>query len=178
MCWRPLGGSIGVSTVAGLPATVLGDVPIGVLVRQGAPALGVGPVALEAFSVSVRDGRNPPPSVRDSDDGRQIVLDQQYTHDDVVALAFEEVRLAAAGLPAVCVHLLEAMALIHESLADTGRPAQAGLVAAQAGLVVEGCATADVLPVDLDHVRAARGKRFGTAGTGVAAATDAAAPLL
>ncbi len=108
--------------------------------------------------------RSPPQSVRDSDDGRHVVLDQQYTHDEVVALAFEEVRLAAAGLPTVCVYLLEAMALIHESLTDAGRPAQAGLVAAQAGLVVAGCAAAGVLPVDLDHVRVAHGKRFGAAG--------------
>ncbi len=122
--------------------------------------------------------RNPPPAVRDGDDGRQIVLDHQYTHDDVVALAFDEVRLAAAGLPTVCVYLLEAMALIHESLADAGLSAQADLVAAQAGLVVAGCAAADVLPVDLEHVRAAHGKRFGAAGDGVAVATDAGFPLV
>jgi len=109
--------------------------------------------------------RNPPPSVRDGDDGQQIVLDQQYTHDGVVALAFDEVRLAAAGLPTVCVYLLEAMALIHESLTDAHRPAQAGLVAAQAELVVAGCAAAGVLPVDLEHVRGAHGKRFGAAGS-------------
>jgi len=122
--------------------------------------------------------RNPPPAVRDGDDGRQIVLDQQYTHDDVVALAFDEVRLAAAGLPTVCVYLLEAMALIYESLADAGLPAQADVVAAQAGLVVAGCAAADVLAVDLDHVRAAHRQRFGAAGDAVAVATDAAVPLV
>ncbi len=108
--------------------------------------------------------RNPPPSVRADDDGRRVILDQQYTHHDVVALAFDEMRVVASGQPAVCIYLLEAMALLHESLTVAGRTSQASLVEIQAGLVVAGCESADVLPADVERVRDAHSKRFDPTG--------------
>lgn len=108
--------------------------------------------------------RNPPPAVRADDDGRRVVLDQQYTHHDVVALAFDEIRIVASGQPAVCIYLLEAMALLHESLTVAGRTSQATLVVMQAGLVVAGCEAADVLPADVERVRGAHSKRFDPTG--------------
>ncbi len=103
--------------------------------------------------------RNPPPAVRADDDGRRVIL-EQYTHHDVVALAFDEMRVVASGQPAVCIYMLEAMALLHESLTVAGRTSQAALLVTQAGLVVAGCEAADVLPADVERVRRAHSKRF------------------
>lgn len=105
--------------------------------------------------------RDPPPSVRTGRNGARLVLSEQHTHRDLVGLAFDEVRRAAAPHPTVCIYLLEALALLQDAVTDAGRREHLELLAEQAELVVAGCEAADVLPRDLAMVRDAHRKRFG-----------------
>ena len=68
--------------------------------------------------------RDPPPEAAQRTGGRRLVLAQQPTHDELVRLAFDETRRAAAGQPAVCIYLLEALAPAQRSASRlrTGRP--------------------------------------------------------
>jgi uncharacterized membrane protein len=89
-----------------------------------------------------------------------VVLLEQPDGDDLVRLAFNELRRAAATQPAVCIYLLEALHLLQEGLVASGLPSRTAVLVEQARLVVAGCEAADVLPADLDDVRRAYDKRF------------------
>jgi uncharacterized membrane protein len=104
--------------------------------------------------------RDPPPATR-ADDGRRLVLAERPTHHDLVQLAFDEPRRAAAAHPSVCVYLLEALALLHEAVEAAGLTDRKEVLIEQAQLVVAGCEAADNLPADRHRVRAAYDKRFG-----------------
>ncbi len=104
--------------------------------------------------------RDPPPKVRTDDHDRRVVLTQQPTHDDLVRLAFDETRRAAAAQPTVCVYLLEALELLGESLSHAGLGPRAAVLTEQARLIVAGCEAADPLTADLELVRRAYAKRF------------------
>ncbi len=106
--------------------------------------------------------RDPPPRVQHGPHGQQFVVVQQPTHDELVALAFDETRRAAAAQPTVCVYLLEALHLLKESLSACGLDGRIGPLAAQARLTVAGCEAADLLPADIELVRRAFSKRFGS----------------
>lgn len=90
------------------------------------------------------------------------MLPQQPTHDELVSLAFDETRRAAAGQPTVCVYLLEALELLKEPLEGLGLAQRSEALTRQARLVVRGCEAADLLPADVDLVRAAFDRRFAT----------------
>ena len=85
--------------------------------------------------------------------GRRLVLVQQLTHDDLVHLAFDEVRRAAATQPTVCLYLLEALKLLKEPLDAAGFTDRTGALTEQARLIVAGCEAADNLPADLEHIQ-------------------------
>ena len=89
------------------------------------------------------------------------MLGQQYTHGELVRLAFDEVRLAAASQPTMCIYLLEALSLLDESLRAAGVSDRSAPLLEQARLVVYGCEAAGFLPQDLDRIHAAYAKRFG-----------------
>ncbi len=105
--------------------------------------------------------RDPPARERTDDRHRRVVLVQQPDADDLVRLAFDELRRAAASQPAVCIYLLEALHLLDESLRAQQLPSRTAVLLDQARLVVAGCEAADVLPADRDEVRRAFRKRFG-----------------
>ncbi len=105
--------------------------------------------------------RDPPPAVRDGVDGTRVVVAQQPTHDDLVRLAFEETRRAAAAQPAVCVYLLEALHLVNESLRSAGFTDRRGAPVEQARLIAKGASLSSVLLIeDIESVQAAHAKRF------------------
>ncbi len=91
---------------------------------------------------------------------RRVVLVEQPTGDDLVRLAFAELRRAAATQPTVCIYLLEALHLLREGLDATGLSSRTPVLVEQARLVVAGCEAADLLPADLDAVRGAYDQRF------------------
>ncbi len=105
--------------------------------------------------------RDPPPGRRSAEGDRVILTPQQHTHEQLVHLAFSEVRRAAAAQPAVCVYLLEIIELLCDSLDASGLGDRRGPLEEEARLVVEGCAAADVLDHDKAMVRDAHAKRFG-----------------
>lgn len=109
--------------------------------------------------------RDPVSPVRSKDDGGRVVLVHQPTDDDLIRLAFDEVRRAAAAMPGVCIYLLEALELLTETL-DTSRTDRAESLRHQAELVVAGCAAADNLPADVREVEQAFQKRFASRGSG------------
>ena len=104
--------------------------------------------------------RDPPPRDRTGDRDRRVVLVEQHNGDDLVRLAFSEVRQAAASQPSVCIYLLEALHLLRERLVAAGLSSRTAVLVEQARLVVAGCEAADVLPADLDQVRSAYDRRF------------------
>ncbi len=104
--------------------------------------------------------RDRPPHERTDNEGRRLVLVQQLTHDDLVHLAFDEIRRAAAAQPTVCIYLLEALKLLKEPLDSAGLTDRATTLTEQARLVVAGCEAAANLPADLERVRRAFATRF------------------
>ncbi len=104
--------------------------------------------------------RDPPPRELEGESECRVVLVEQPSGDDLVRLAYGELRRAAATQPAVCIYLLEALHLLREGLDDAGLRSRTAVLVEQARLVVAGCAAADVLPADLDDVRRAYDRRF------------------
>lgn len=88
--------------------------------------------------------RNPPPSVIRGDHNRTMVLREAYTHAELIALTFEEIRVVAAPHPRVCIYLLAAIHLLESALDDDCDDRRDALVE-QARLVAEGCDSADLL---------------------------------
>lgn len=105
--------------------------------------------------------RDPPPRLQHGHEGQRVFLAQQPTHADLIALAFDETRRAAAAQPTVCVYLLEALHLLKESLSARRLDDRIQILADQAHFIVAGCEAADLLPADIELVRRAFAKRFG-----------------
>ncbi len=106
--------------------------------------------------------RDPPPRELAGERDRRVVLVEQPTGDDLVRVAFVELRRAAATQPMVCIYLLEALHLLREGLDAAGLSNRTAVLVEQARLVVAGCEAADVLPADLDDVRSAYDRRFAS----------------
>lgn len=106
--------------------------------------------------------RDPPAWELSGEGDRRVVLVEQHNGDDLVRLAFGELRRAAATQPTVCIYLLEALHLLREGLDATGLSSRTAVLVEQARLVVAGCEAANVLPADLDDVRGAYDKRFAS----------------
>ena len=107
--------------------------------------------------------RDPPPDVRVGDEGRQLVLVEQPTHAELIALGFDEVRRAAAPHPTVVVYLLEALASLRDIACSLGVAERTGAIDRQARLVLDGSSRGDHLEADLDLMRGAYERRFGSA---------------
>jgi uncharacterized membrane protein len=137
-------------------------------------------VALRALSPSVNDPttaqdamfhagsvlrelmeRVPPPEASVREDDRTLVRPERVDHVDLVDLAFDEVRIAAAGMPTMCIYLLELLALLDES-AGEGRPEVRAAMARQASMIRASAGRADLDPRDADRIRDAHDRRFGT----------------
>lgn len=111
--------------------------------------------------------REQPPEVEFDDHGRQLIHGEPPTFEDLVGLAFDEIRRAAAELPAVAIYLLEALHLVEQSLPERHR-SLAPVLHRQAELVVAGAARAQLLPSDLADVRRVHAERFARPAAGTA----------
>ncbi|HEX2850407.1 MAG TPA: DUF2254 domain-containing protein [Acidimicrobiales bacterium] len=105
--------------------------------------------------------REPPPRHRVDGEGRHLILPGAEDRAALIRLAFDEVREAAAPLPAVCRYLLEAIHLLKIGAVDAGDDACASLLDSQARLVLAGARHGGTLPEDLHLVEAAYRERFG-----------------
>ena len=108
--------------------------------------------------------RNPPARRLDGDGDRVLLLPEAITHEDLVGLAFDEVRVASATQPTVQIYLLELVHLLSESLDSRDRVEAQTALRRQADLVVEGGEFAELSPYDQERVASAYRNRFGTPG--------------
>jgi uncharacterized membrane protein len=105
---------------------------------------------------------DPPPHVRRCERGGQLLVPTP-SRDDVVGLAFDELRRSAAPHPTVSVYLLEAIDLIRQALVLEGLGARAEPLERQADLIARGTEMVDdLLAEDRDVVRRAHERRGGT----------------
>jgi uncharacterized membrane protein len=96
---------------------------------------------------------------------RHLWIARQPTGGDLVSLAFDEVRRAAAVHPRVCIYLLEAIDLLVESLIDAGHDRDCPELRRQARSVVASAAAAAMRRSDARIVRDAYEQRFGRDAT-------------
>lgn len=161
------------STVIGEARTSPQDVAYGV--RQLAD------VALRALSPSVNDpttaqdamfhmgsvlrellARRPPRAHHTRSEGRTMLLAEGPTHGDLVDLAFDEVRIAAADLPTASIYLLEILHLLVISVDEDGLALGGSALLDQARLIRDGVEASSVLlPQDIRRVIDAYDHRFG-----------------
>lgn len=104
---------------------------------------------------------HPPADVDVGRDGRRLVLAQVKGHADLLALAYDEIRLAAAPHPTVCIYVLESIHLVGQSLADDVDPDVVARLHDHARLVVQECERSDHAPHDLERVRRVFTHHFG-----------------
>ena len=115
--------------------------------------------------------RRPPPLRRAMPEGRVLVLAEEKTPRSLVNLAFDEIRLAAEGMPTVCTYLLEVLHLIEASLDGHDADEAVTALRAQAGLIRDGADRADLLPHDRNRIREAHDARFGSTRESTTAGT-------
>ena len=136
-------------------------------------------VALRALSPSVNDPttaqdavfhlgtvlrelltRHPPRLATPMDEDRLLLRPERSGHVELIGIAFDEVRLAATGMPTMCIYLLELLHLLDESLGDD-RPAARDAIRLRAALIRTGVERTDLDAHDADRVRDAHDRRFG-----------------
>ncbi len=126
----------------------------------------LGSVLREAFH------RFPPPQVVELD-GRSVVRAHRSDHAELVSLAFDEIRVAARGLPTVCTYLLEVLELLdgtldHDDEGDDAprlarrREAIREALHRQAAMVRADADRNDLGPHDVARIVRAHDDRFGS----------------
>lgn len=93
-----------------------------------------------------------PPAVIEGSHGRRVERPQDPTHDDFVNVAFDQIRVAGARQPSVCIALLE---VIGDLVAELERSDNRNGLAAlrrQARLVIAGVGASDALTEDKERV--------------------------
>ena len=94
------------------------------------------------------------------EEGRQLLMPQSITHAEVLGLAFDEIRLASAGMPTVQIYLLEILHLLEVSLPATTSVEMIAALRSQADLVLEVSEMANLPALDHQRVRSAHRDRF------------------
>ncbi len=92
-----------------------------------------------------------PPSQDVTEDGRRLILAQAAGWEQLIGLAFDEVRIAAAPYPSVVIYLLESIALLRRAL---GRASDdvARILDQHASLIMQAAADAGLARHDLGRV--------------------------
>lgn len=105
--------------------------------------------------------RIPPQRRVEGEDRRVLLMPESLRHDEVVEIAFDEVRIAAAGQPTMQVYLLEILSLLAVSLRGNCPEATLDRFRHQADLIVEMSDDESLPEADRERVRAAYRSRFG-----------------
>ena len=92
----------------------------------------------------------PPPRGEIEAEGRRLLLEQADGHEERIGLAFDEIRLAGAAMPAVAIYLLEQIALLRRSLTERDDRDVDRALRQQADLVMDGARRRVEDPYDLD----------------------------
>jgi uncharacterized membrane protein len=102
---------------------------------------------------------DPPPAVT-IDRSRRLVMAQQPSHRELVQLAYDEPRRAAATHPTVCLYLLTTLDSLIETLNAAGLERRTAELHRQARLVAEGCGRSTPLGDDIESVKDAYAHKF------------------
>jgi uncharacterized membrane protein len=100
------------------------------------------------------------------EEGRKLLMSQACTHAEAVGLAFDEIRLASAGMPTVQIYLLEILHLLANSLGSIASTETVAALRSQADLVVQVSEMAELPALDHERVRSAHRARFEPAPYG------------
>ena len=106
--------------------------------------------------------RTPPPPCT-TIGGRVLERSHAIGIDDLIELAFDEIRLVARGQPTVCRYLLEALELLDDVAAHRGRSSARSTIATQAARIRDDAARSDLGPDDVAAIEHAYDQRFGSA---------------
>lgn len=104
--------------------------------------------------------RHDPPPVVMVDGSRHLVMAQQPSHRDLIQLAYDEPRRAAAPHPTVCRYLLATLDSLIETLDAIGLEHRTVELHRQARLVAEGCGHRSLLAEDVQTVTDAYVRKF------------------
>ncbi len=105
-------------------------------------------------------GRQSPARQLSGQDGQVLLVPHATTHEQLVGLAFDEVRIASAEQPTVLIYLLEVLYQVEQSLAELSRPGAVQALRSQADLIHAMNETADVPETDRERVRVAYAERY------------------
>jgi len=166
-----LGTKVRAAVTVGETRTLQQDVAYGV--RQ------LSDVALKALSPGINDpttahdavshlgsllsdllGRQPPSRRLSGEEGQVLLVPHATTHDQLVGLAFDEVRIAAAEQPTVLIYLLDVLYQVEQSLTDRHRPSAVDALRRQADLIWAMNEEAAVPEPDRERVRLAYAQRY------------------
>ena len=160
------GDAVRAAVIVGETRTLQQDVAYGV--RQ------LSDVALKAMSPGINDpttahdaishlgtvladllGRRQPARRLTGDEGRVLWVPHATTHDHLVGLAFDEVRIASAEHPTVLIYLLDVLDQVEQSLVEVSRPHAVRALHRQAELIRASNEEASVQEADRERVRVA-----------------------
>lgn len=139
-------------------------------------------VALKALSPSVNDpttaqdamfhlgsvlrellSRRPPRARQTMAGGTTLLLSEGPTHEELIHLGFDEVRIAAAEMPTASIYLLEIIRLLVDSSSEDDLALGGPALLAQARAIRDGvAASSSLLPADIRRVVDAYDRRFGS----------------
>ena len=103
--------------------------------------------------------RHDPPPAETFDRSRRLVMAQQPSHRELVQLAYDEPRRAAASHPTVCLYLLATLDALSETLKAAGLEHRTTELNRQARLVAEGSGKSTLLDDDIESVKDAYAKK-------------------
>ncbi len=103
---------------------------------------------------------DPPPTMMNGPGERLLVRAEAMTSEDLIGLAFDEVRIAAVGQPTVQIYLLEVLRLLLTSLPEDDHAARRA-IRRQADLTLELSEASALSHYDKGRVIAAHASRFG-----------------
>lgn len=151
--------------VIGASRTMQQDVPFGIrqLVDIALRALSTGindPTTAEEVLVHLGSiladlfQHDLPARVHSDDQGRVLAVPDRVDHAELVAAAFDQIRVAAGGQPAVLVKLLDTIGSLDELLVDRDLEHRRPVLRRQAELVVETVEHGDLAPSDRERILA------------------------
>ncbi len=166
-----VGDAVRAAIIVGETRTLQQDVAYGV--RQ------LSDVALKAMSPGINDpttahdaishlgtvlaellGRIPPAQRLRGADGQVLLVPHATTHEQLVGLAFDEVRLASATQPTVLIYLLDVLDQVAQSLDGLHRPDALRALRCQADLIRTMNEDSEVPDPDRERVRVAFAERY------------------
>ena len=132
----------------------LADVARGCL-TQGTADPGAANEVIVHLEIVLREllRRDLPPVAYADDEGRRMIRRRDYSIEDYVAVAYNELRLVAASYPTSAIALLDSIGALASEVEHSDRSDRARPLRAQGRLALAACERAGLLDEDLAQVR-------------------------